>query len=252
MAEVFSFRSLIYWWGILSATVFVKGWLEQLASFLKTSGTFTPDKIPFSLVPGLNSWIDGAAKYIRDSITFDPNQIVAGAGTFAIKGWMLALFFGVLLLILAVVLSARALQSPAWFDDFVVLLVIYVILRMVGHIVAIASLPFLDWFRALVDNPATAFGVLLVLLLFLSFLGEGVRSKRAFWRALIEAGVVSLFMFPLQTSIALGYGVDALAAFGAGLSRPENLPFAMVWGLIGMFLAFQRLATQEIVQRAER
>jgi hypothetical protein len=56
---------------------------------------------------------------------------------------------------------------------------------------------------------------------------------------------MSLFMFPRETATVLSYGVDALAQFGAGLSLAANLPFAIIWGLLGMFLALQRLTSQE-------
>lgn len=252
MSEVFGARSLIYWWAILSATVFVKDWLQQLANFLRTSGIFSPDNIPFNLLPGLNSWIDGAAKFVRDTVKFDPTQAILTIGSFTVLGWMLALFFGFLLLIIAIFLYGRALVSAAWFDDFLAIFAIYVILRIMSHIAALTSLPLLDSFRNFLDNPGTAFALLLALLIFLSFFGEGFRSKRAFWRALIEAAIVSLFMFPRQTATILAYGVDALAQFGAGLALPANLPFAMIWGLLGMFLALQRLTTQEFAGQAGR
>ena len=245
MSEVFGARSLVYWWGLLSATVFVKDWLKQLADFFRNSGIFSPSNIPFNVLPGLNSWIDGAAKFIRETVKFNPTQAVATIGSFVILGWMLALFFAVLLLLIAVLLYIRALNSPSWFDDFFAIFVIYVILRIISHIVALTSLPILDSFRNFLDNPATAFLLLLALMLFLSFFGEGFRSKRAFWRALLEALLMSLFMFPRETATVVAYGIDALAQFGAGLSSAANLPFAIIWGLLGMFLALQRLTSAE-------
>jgi hypothetical protein len=245
MAEVFSARSLVYWWGVLSATVFIKDWLKQLADFLRTSGMFSPANIPFNVLPGLNSWIDGAAKFIRDTVKFNPTQAVITVGSFAVLGWMLALFFAFLLLLIAILLYIRALNSPSWFDDFFAIFVIYVILRIISHIAALTSLPILDSFRNFLDNPATAFLLLLILMIFLSLFGEGFRSKRAFWRALLEALLISLFMFPRETATVVAYGIDALAQFGAGLSLAANLPFAIIWGLLGMFLALQRLTSQE-------
>ncbi|MEW5721179.1 MAG: hypothetical protein AB1817_21315, partial [Chloroflexota bacterium] len=71
MAEVFGVRSLLYWWGVLTATVFIKDWLKQLADFFRTSNTFTPEKIPFNVLPGVNSWIDGAGNYILTTVKFN-------------------------------------------------------------------------------------------------------------------------------------------------------------------------------------
>jgi uncharacterized membrane protein len=245
MAEVFSFRSLIYWWGVLTATVFIKDWVKQLAEFLKTPGMFSPERIPFNTLPGLNMWIEGVTKYIRETVKFNPNQPIVTVGSYSIPGWALAVVFGLLLLGLAFRFYYLALKSPVWFDDFVALFVIYTILQIEEHIIALTSLPLLDSFRAFIDNPVTTFVIMLLLLLTMCFSGEGVRSKRAFWRALIEAGLVSLFLFPAQTAFAMSYAVDALWKFGEGLTLPSNLPFAMLWGLIGMFLALYRLGTPE-------
>jgi hypothetical protein len=252
MAEVFGLRSLIYWWGFFTATVFVHDWLTQLSVFLLAPNNFSPDKFPFNMRPGLDSWIDGAANYIRDQIKFDPTQVIAGSGSLTIYGWMLAVAVGLLFIGIAIALYIRALSTATWLDDFLALAVVYVVLRIEGHIVSLAALPIQNWFRGFVDNPGTAFLTLLALLALLVFFGEGFRSKRAFWRGLLEASLVAVFMFPRETAAAFGYVAQALAQFGESLVTPANAPFAIIWGLIGMALAFQRLTTQEShVTRAE-
>ena len=252
MAEVFGLRSLVYWWGFFTATVFVDNWLKQLAAFLLAPNTFSSDKFPFNMRPGLDSWIDGAANYIRAQIKFDPTQVIAGSGALTFYGWMLAVVVGLILISVAIVLYVRALSTATWLDDFLALGVVYVVLRIEGHIVSLAALPIQNWFRSFVDNPGTAFLTLLILLMFLVFFGEGFHSKRAFWRGLLEASLVALFMFPRETAAAFGYIAQALAQFGESLILPANAPFAIVWGLLGMALAFQRLTTPEPpVNRAE-
>jgi hypothetical protein len=91
----------------------------------------------------------------------------------------------------------------------------------------------------------------MVLLISLSFIGEGFRSKRAFWRALAAAGLVSSLMYPTEAARALSYVIDALALFGAGLTLQANAAFAVAWGVIGMLLALQRLTAQEVVSEAK-
>ncbi len=247
MAEVFGIRSLIYWWGLLTATVFIKDWLLQLAAFLLNPTTFSADKFPFNLLPGLNSWIDGVSLYLRDRIQFDPKQIIAGSGSLAIYNWMVAVALGLILLGIAITLYIRALSTSSWLDDFIALAVVYIVLRIEGHIVSLAELPIQNWFRDFVDSPGTAFILMLALVILLVFFGEGFRSRRAFWRALLEASLVALFMFPAETAVVFGYIVRALAQFGASLSVPENAPFAIIWGLVGMALAFYRLTAPEAV-----
>lgn len=139
----------------------------------------------------------------------------------------------------------RALRSPSWFDDFFTLFILYIILRLEGHIISQTGLPLQDWFKALVDNQAISFFLILFLLLMLTFAGEGLRSKRSFWRALLAAMVVALFIYPSETASVLGSIIQALAFFGESLLKPENLPFEIAWGVIGMILAIHRLTTPE-------
>jgi hypothetical protein len=248
MSEVLGARSLLYWWGVLTASLFIKDWLKQLANFFKTSDTFTPDKIPFNILKGVNNWIDGVGNFIRDTIKFDPTAELVKIGSTSIPGFALALLLGLLLIAFGVILLRRAIRSSAWFDDFIAIAVMYIILRIVGHIISLAtSLPFANWFRLLVDSPFAAYVVLMLLLLFITFFGEGFQSKRAFWRALIASSLLSLFMYPREVSMGFGYVLEALALFGAGLGDPANVPFAAAWGVLGMYLAWQRLTTPECV-----
>ncbi len=246
MGELFSIRSLVYWWGMLTATAFVKDWLVNLGKLLTDGKTFTPDKVPFNLVPGLNAAIDSAADYIRTAISFKPDQIIATIGPLVVQGWVLAVVLGLVLIGLGVRLYLHALRSPAWYDDFLTLFVLYIILRLEGHIVGQTGLPLQGWFKALVDNQAVPFVIIIILLLSLSFAGEGLRSKRAFWRALIAAVVVALFIYPSQTASALGYVVNGLVFLGNSLTNTrDNMTFIVAWGLIGMILAIHRLTTPE-------
>ena len=246
MSEVFGVRSLLYWWGVLTATVFVKDWLKQFADFFKTSNTFTPDKIPFNILPGINSWIDGAGEYIRVTVKFEPNAPLFTVGAFVVPSFALAFLAGFVLIGVAAAFVARAIKSPVWLDDFIALFVMYVALRVVGHVISLATaLPFANSFRDFVNNPFAAYMVIMALLLLVTFLGEGVQSKRAFWRAIVASALMSLFMYPREVSIVFGYILDALSQFGAGLASPANVPFAVAWGLVGMLLALQRLAAPE-------
>lgn len=245
MSEVFGIRSIIYWWGLLTATVFIKDWLRQLADFVRQPDMFVPSKIPFNVLPGLNDAIDNASTYMKTAVQFDPSQIIATVGPIAIPSWSIALILGLVLVVVGVRLYVRALRTEAWYDDFLTLFLLYVILRFEGHIISSTSLPLTDAFKALFQNQAVSFFLIVGLLLGLSFVGEGVHSKRAFWRALIAALIISLFMFPIATATILGAAVDALAQFGAALSLPANLPFAVAWGVFGMALAINRLTTPE-------
>lgn len=246
MSEILHYRSWIFWWGLLTASFFIQEWLKRLADFFRTSDVFKADHLPFNLMPSLNKLIDDWATSIPASIQFDPNQRILGAGPIQVYGWLLAAIIGMLFIFFAISLYARALSSPAWYDDFVALFVLYFTFRAEGHIVAIAKLPIENSVRSFVDNPTSAFLTLLGLTLGLVFFGEGFRSKRAFWRAIIEATLVALFFFPRETGNAIAFVIQLLANFGAELDFRTNPSFAVIWGLIGMFLALQRLVTEGV------
>lgn len=245
MAEVFGVRSLIYWWGMLTATAFIKDWMTSLAKLLEDPATFAPDKVPFNILPGLNQWIHDVAEYVRESIKFDAAEPIATIGTVSIPGWVLALILGLVLLGTGVRVYRHALKSSLFFDDFVALVILYIIVRFEGHILALTVLPLQGWFKALGDNQAISFFIMMILMLSWIFIGEGVRSRHAFWRALIEAVLVALFIYPRETANILGHMVEGLATFGASLTNQANLPFTIAWGVIGMVLAIQRLTGPE-------
>ena len=245
MIDVIHFRSWVFWWGALTASLFISDWLKQIADFFRGSEIFQKDKLPFSIVPGINGWIDGLANQIPASIQFNPNQEIAKIGTFVFTGWMLALFFGALIFIFSLQSYRRALRSSAWFDDFFAIFLIYVVFRVETHIIAFSKQPILEGVRAFLNNPTTAFLTMLVLTLFLVFFGEGFRSKHAFWRAVVEISLVALVMFPNETADAFGWVFERFAIFGAYLKDHANVSFAAIWGIIGIVLAWRRLILPE-------
>lgn len=246
MAEIFGVRSLLYWWGVLTATVFVKDWLFQLALFFRTSDTFLPTRIPFNLLPSIDNAIKGVADYIKDTIKFKPDAVLIEIGTTRVQNYVLAILVGLICILFAALLLRRALRSHLWFDDFMALFVMYAVLRVVGHITSLTqTLPLANWFRVFADSKEAAYIVLMIVLLFLIFFGEGFQSKRAFWRAVIASFILSLFIYPQQVASYFGEFLGALALFGASLLDLKNIPFAITWGIIGMLLALYRLATPE-------
>ncbi len=245
MINVIHFRSWIFWWGALTASLFVQDWLKGIGGFFRESDMFDRAKLPFSVVPGVNSWIDDLAERIPESVQFNPTQDILVVGSFRLQGWVLAMTVGVLIFLLTIRYYRHALRTNAWFDDIFAIFSIYLVFRIEGHIIALSRLPILEGVRAFLNNPTTAFLTLLGLTLFLVFFGEGLRSKHAFWRAVAEIVLVALILFPDETAGAVGWVFDRFAAFGAYLKEPTNVSFAIVWGFIGMILAWQRLLRPE-------
>jgi hypothetical protein len=125
------------------------------------------------------------------------------------------------------------------FDDFFALFVFYFLIKAEGHIFSLARIPVLENVKAIADNPTIAYLVLMVLMFVLVFFGEGLRSRRAFWRGLFEATFVSIFLFPVQTAWVLAWLFNALADLGGELGKRAE--FGVLWGLLGAVLTLTRL-----------
>jgi len=239
MRDVFGPRNWVFWWAAITATVFLQDWLPTISNFFQDSGFFSPTNFPFNLVSGLNAWIDSLAAGIQNAVQFDPNAPLITSPVF-VPNWILAVIVGVLVLGGAVALYMRALKSTALGDDILTLFGLYFILRIEGYILGFTQVgPLVGASNALTQNPMAGFWILMVALFVLVFLGGGVNSRRAFWRGLLEAVLLALFLLPTQTAMALSTFFAMLYAFTNLLG--SNVVFGIVWGLIGAILALTRL-----------
>ena len=241
MIDVVHFRSWVFWWGALTASMFINEWLTRLAQFFRAPDIFDKTKLPFNLIPGLNQWINDVAQRIQQSIEFKPNQVIVAVGSFKLESYMLAILFGVLILLLVFRYYRHALRSSAWFDDFFAIFLVYVVLRIEENILSVSSVAMLSGVRDFLRNPTSAFLTLLVLTLFLVFFGEGFRSKHAFWRATAEITLVALVLYPNESASAIAWVLEGFASFGKYLLDKNNVNFAALWGVFGMGLALQRI-----------
>jgi hypothetical protein len=240
LRDVFGSRNWIFWWAALTSTVFLNPWLPVISNFFQDSGFFSPQNFPFSLVNGLNEWLDTVAESIREGVQFDPAAPAIATPFFTLPMWVVAVLFGLMVLIGAVAMYLRALRSHAIGDDILTLLVLYFVLRIEAYIVSFANIgPLTGAGTTVIENPLVGFWVLMFFLFVLVFMGGGLNSRQAFWRGLLEAVLLALFVIPLQTS-------QLLAAFFAGLFSFSNLltsntVFAVAWGVLGAVMALTRL-----------
>lgn len=243
MRDVFGSRNWIFWWAAITASVFLKDQLPTIANFFQDSGFFSPNTFPFSLVNGLNAWIDGIAQGIKNSVSFDPNAYVITA-PIPIPNWVLALLIGLLVLGGAVALYVRALKSSSLGDDVLTLLALYFIIRIEAYILGVANVGALSGAgNALVSNPLVAFWITMFFLFVLIFLGGGLSGRRAFWRGLLEAVLLALFVLPTQTAQLISVFFSGLYAFSNLLTT--NLVLGVAWGVIGAVLALTRLTSTQ-------
>lgn len=239
MRDVFGPRNWVFWWAALTASIFLQEWLPRLSEFFRDSNFFNPASLPWSLLSGLNEWLDGVAQGIENSVTFDPNQSIITT-PIRVPNSILALIVGILVLGGVIALYVRALHSSAIGDDIITLLALYFVLRIEAYIVGLANVaPLAGAGQALLNNSAFGFWIIMFFLLVLILLGGGVKSRRAFWRGLLEAIVIAMFVVPEQTAGALAAFFDGLHAFVQLLS--SNVIVGLLWGIIGMLLALSRL-----------
>lgn len=242
MRDVFGSRNWIFWWAALTATIFLRDWLPTISNFFKDSGFFSPATFPFSLVAGLNEWIDSVAQSIENTVQFNPNATLFTLGPLVVPSWILAVLVGLLVLGGAVALYVRALKSHSLGDDILTLLVLYFVMRVEAYILGLTNVgPFEGAGNLIIDNPLVAFWIMMFFLFILIFMGGGLNSRRAFWRGLLEAILIALFVLPTQTANLLALFFQGLYTFSVLLST--NLVLGVVWGLAGVLMALTRLTS---------
>jgi len=249
MRDVFGSRNWIYWWAALTSTVFLKDWLPTVANFFQDSGFFSSNTFPFSLVSGLNAWLDDVAVGIQNSVQFNPSAPII-TSPITVQNWVLALVVGLLVLGGAVGLYVRALRTSSVGDDILTLFGLYFILRIEAYIIGLTNVaPLQGAGNIVIQNPLSGFWVIMFFLFVLVFMGGGLNSRRAFWRGLLEAILLALFVIPTQTANVLSIFFAGLYAFGNLLA--SNLILGIVWGVIGAILALSRLTSSGAPARAE-
>ncbi len=244
MRDVFGSRNWIYWWAALTTTVFLRiQVLPSIEGFFRDNGFFSPSNFPFSLVSGLNSWLDQLALGIEQAVQFNPEAPLISSPIF-LPNWILAVIVGLLVLGGAVSMYVRALKSSALGDDIITLFVLYFVLRIEGYIIGFTNIgPLEGAGNLLTQNPLAGFWILMIALFVLVFIGGGVNSRRAFWRGLLEAVLIALFLLPTQTSVILAQFFNTLMVFGNTLAT--NIFFGIAWGIVGAILALTRLTSTQ-------
>ena len=75
----------------------------------------------------------------------------------------------------------------------------------------------------------------------LVFMGGGLNSRRAFWRGLLEAVLIALFVLPTQTALLISAFFGGMYRFANLLN--SNLVVGVAWGVLGAVLALTRLTS---------
>lgn len=241
MRDVFGSKNWVFWWAAATATVFLRDWLPTISRFFQDGGFFSPLNFPFNLVGGLNAWLDTLAVGIENSVQFNPTAPLISS-PIMIPNFILAVIVGLLVLGGAVALYVRALKSVGIGDDIITLFGLYFILRIEGYIIGFTKFgPLQGASDILTGNPLAGFWILMLALFVLVFIGGGVTSRRAFWRGLLEAVLIALFLLPTETAGLLSSFFLTLYGFTNLLTT--NLVIGIVWGVVGAILALTRLTS---------
>lgn len=249
MNQVLGPQKWIVWWALLTAGAFLKDWVRAAGVFLRDKTFFSPTALPFSLAAGINDSLAGLSDYMTKQVKFDPAAPLAQVGATAVPNYLLAFFFGALLLGGAIWFYLRSLASERLADDLLALLVLYFVLRIEEHIIAISKVANLsDYGKMLVQTPTFTFLFLAVVLFGALFFDKRIRNPRTFWRAVIETLLLGTFLFPRDAASLVASVMDLVVQFGNALQA--NVSWALLWGAAGLLLAIPRLYKGEVMDKA--
>ncbi len=249
MVSIFTSRNLIYWWVFLTSFVFLQQPTRDLAkNFFRNNQLFTTGSFPFSAAEGITKWIDDRAKQVVTQFQFDPNAIVLKMGnTLLLDGYRVGLLLIVILLILVVRFYARAVSSPAIYDDIAALVVCFFVFHLVAQTMVLIKVPPFGATAArgttlgnqLIGDRSVWVWFLGIIILAMVLAGKGWADAKVFWKGLLELFFVWLFLIPRAAADFFAAVLETLAAFGSAVQT--NVPWATVWAAIGLLLAIYRL-----------
>lgn len=224
MRSLFTPRGIILVWAVLTASVGLGAPLRLFASEIrrgKPEVLFARFYNGFSAIP---SQVIGA---FSNAVHFEPATVIFSAGTLQFQTVHLIFLVGVAFLVLLVWLYQRAIKSPAFADDFLMLGFCYLVIRIVVGI----------WIRADVSIQPIQEGVLgflmIALIIILTWRGGGRDDSKIFWRGIFEIYIVLIFVYPDWTIPATTALMEGLASFGEMLQISTGFVF---WSLLGMGL----------------
>jgi len=242
MREVFAARNLVFWWGIATTFIFLEGWMKRAAAFLQTPGLFDPTKMPFNILPSINGLIDQFAELLVRRVGFDPAAPLLTIGAIVIPNLALAIFFGIIILVVVIGFYFKAVAAHGLLDDFMAMAAVYFIFRLEGDIAEVLLQP--HAIAELLRDPFIYLAALTVFLLMMLMAGKGFTDSKVFWKVVGEGTALYIFFFPKQVADALARLLAWAAEFGPFLRAntffPEGVGLVL-WAVLGVILLAPRL-----------
>ncbi|MBI3741965.1 MAG: hypothetical protein HY257_09465 [Chloroflexi bacterium] len=243
MREVLNFsRTGIYWWGLLTASVFmIPGqWIRSLVNFLRTTDLFTPERPPFTWFFNAGTWIDSATKAAIAQIKFDPRGGLIYIGNFGLANAFVSILLGGFIIILVFILYVRATKTKGILDDLIAMILIYVVLRVTGVAAAGLNVPVLDFIQH--EEPRSYLLILSVIMILLMIAGKAAIDSRVFFKVLFEGVLIWFLIIPGPTVLAVAFLIEIPLLINTFLQSEPNIRnyYAMVvaiWAVFGLILA---------------
>ena len=235
MRALFNFqRTGIFWWGLVTALVFMipEFWITSFAAFLRGI-----DTTPFNFIKPVSDEIDNATNAVLALIQFDPGKALIYIGPYGIANLFMGIVFAIVFFVVAVVFYFRAARTKTIFDDFLAMAFLYVVLRVIGVASTKWSISVINYLHS--KEPDSYLIILSLFMTILLIRGQGFADSQVFFKTIFEAIIIWTLIKPRGTLAVLAWIVEQPALLHKTLTENSviNKFFPMVvavWAIIGL------------------
>jgi len=235
MRALFNFqRTGIFWWGLVTALVFMipEYWIFSVAAFLRGI-----DTKPFNFIKPVSDEIDNATKAVLALIQFDPAKALIYIGPYGIANLFMGIVFAILFFGVAVVFYFRAAKTKTIWDDFLAMAFLFVVLRVIGVASTKWSISVINYLHS--KEPTSYLLILSFFMLVLLVRGHGFTDSEVFFKTIFEAIIIWTLIEPRGTLLLLAWIVEQPALIHKTLTEnpviSKYFPMVLaVWALVGL------------------
>jgi len=235
MRALFNWQRMgIFWWGLITALVFMipESWTFSLGTFLRSI-----DTRPFNFIKPVSDEIDNATRAVLVLVQFDPSKALVCIGVNCISNLIVGVILAVLFFTFAVLAYFRAAATESIFDDFLAIAFIYIVMRIIGVASDKWSIGFMNYVHN--KEPISYLIILSIFMLILLVRGKGFVDSEVFFKTIFEAIVVWTLILPSATLLLLAWIVERPAALHKFLTENPiiNSFYPMVvavWAIVGL------------------
>lgn len=234
MRALFSTRGILLIWILLTASTGLSVQLRGMATEMKTTSATMVTPIN-SVFQSINNFALEQSQTFFRNVKFDPNSVVVDIKSLgSIQTRHMMAFVGIVLLVLAVFLYQRAIKSDTFADDLLALFAFYVFV-----VIELSIVLGLGFNVAVALQRGYVLAAFIIIIAILSWRAGALQDTRLFFRALIEIGILALFLFPDGTIAGTAGFFTSLADFGDYMKKSASV--FLVWSIIGAILALTEL-----------